>query len=380
MKRWTLRMLGILVALLSLSVAQAQEDDKKKQENKKETPRNSPTEGSSEMTMSGDKENWEGAPRTYLVQPGDTLWDLSRRFLGSPWFWPKIWSKNPQIQNPHWIFPGNRLVFQSGEMKPEKKELEDISTASADKRGSDDVSVAGAMLSAPTSTGLLIERRESFVDIQNVEQSGEIVRGTEGQALLSVGDRIYVRFKDDKDIKPESKPVLSIFRKVQSVYDPASGKLVGYMIRLHGTVEITAKNDKLFEGTINDAFFEIESGYLVGPFIDHKVRVQIQRNESLVKGHVIRATTSVSLIGQYFQVFINRGSRHGLKQGNSFDLFRRGTLFREGDSIARRDRRPREKIGRAVVIDVRRESCVAIVLQSSVEIFSGDEAETTLDN
>src|SRR5688572_1967617 len=76
----------------------------------------------------GDEGGEEGAParpapggaeaggtpqvsETHLVQGGDTLWDLCSKYLNSPWYWPKIWSYNPQITNPHWIYPGNELRF-----------------------------------------------------------------------------------------------------------------------------------------------------------------------------------------------------------------------------------------------------------------------------
>ena len=51
----------------------------------------------------------EGHPDTYVVKRGDTLWDISKRFLGSPWLWPEIWQANPQVQNPHLIYPGDVL-------------------------------------------------------------------------------------------------------------------------------------------------------------------------------------------------------------------------------------------------------------------------------
>ncbi len=56
-----------------------------------------------------------GAPEEYVIQKGDTLWDLSQKFLNNPWYWPKIWSNNPYIENPHWIYPGNKLRIVPGE-------------------------------------------------------------------------------------------------------------------------------------------------------------------------------------------------------------------------------------------------------------------------
>src|ERR1700737_5150664 len=56
-----------------------------------------------------------GTPEEYTIQKGDTLWDLSQKFLSNPWYWPKIWSLNPSIENPHWIYPGNRLKVTPGQ-------------------------------------------------------------------------------------------------------------------------------------------------------------------------------------------------------------------------------------------------------------------------
>src|SRR5437870_6244486 len=50
----------------------------------------------------------------YTIQSGDTLWDICARLLGDPFYWPKLWSLNQYITNPHWIYPGNLLVFREG--------------------------------------------------------------------------------------------------------------------------------------------------------------------------------------------------------------------------------------------------------------------------
>jgi len=60
-----------------------------------------------------------GTPEEYTIVKGDTLWDLSQKFLNNPWYWPKIWSLNPGIENPHWIYPGNKLHIVPGEGGPQ---------------------------------------------------------------------------------------------------------------------------------------------------------------------------------------------------------------------------------------------------------------------
>src|SRR5258708_7843855 len=57
----------------------------------------------------------QGEAQIYVIQKGDTLWDLSQKFLSNPWYWPRIWSLNPSIENPHWIYPGNKLKVTPGQ-------------------------------------------------------------------------------------------------------------------------------------------------------------------------------------------------------------------------------------------------------------------------
>src|SRR5207302_5933521 len=73
------------------------------------------TEQSSRPAPDANVQPVPGTPDEYTIQKGDTLWDLSQKFLNNPWYWPKIWSLNPAIENPHWIYPGNKLRIVPGE-------------------------------------------------------------------------------------------------------------------------------------------------------------------------------------------------------------------------------------------------------------------------
>ena len=75
--------------------------------------------------------NETSAPESYLVRPGDTLWNLSQRFLNNPWYWPRIWSYNQQLDNPNWIYPGSQIRFYPGTDVPittPPAEVDDMAT------------------------------------------------------------------------------------------------------------------------------------------------------------------------------------------------------------------------------------------------------------
>src|SRR5262245_30348463 len=110
---------ALLASLSMPSPARAQEDEESIPVEEPGPPGDAVAEGGAPEAPKGGKKGAKGSAgenppqvsETHAVQSGDTLWDLCSKYLNSPWYWPKIWSYNPQITNPHWIFPGNELRF-----------------------------------------------------------------------------------------------------------------------------------------------------------------------------------------------------------------------------------------------------------------------------
>lgn len=387
MKRYVRKLtccLGGVLLLTFSTLSWAQQPTNKEPTNKEPsstgTSVSSPSAGTT-VNAAAPSASWQNAPRKYVVQRGDTLWDISRRFLGSPWYWPKLWSKNPHIYNPHWIFPGNIINFYtSGEWKPrptqKNKELPSISRADG-RFAMADIQSSGKF-GINALVGERVERRESFLDRNTIKSSGQIVSSVDERTLLSEGDRVYLKFKNRNNVR--AGELYTIYRKLRSIRDPGNGRIVGYLVKLYGVLQVKEMRKKVIIAHIKKSYASIEKGFLVGPYIHNRVKLKIRRNEALVKGYVLRATTETSMSARFFQVFINRGRRHGVRVGNTFVVFRRGGIFRDRRSVSARKKHPREKIGAAVVIDARRDSCVAVVTRSKVEIQNGDEVETSLTN
>ncbi len=335
------------------------------------------------------KPSWRNAPRRYIVKPGDTLWDISRRFLGSPWYWPQLWSKNPQIQNPHWIFPGDIIRFsRRGEIKIEKKEKQkgdewkDISRAEWDKiKVSEDIKWAAGKKAVSAEDFMsqdngFIELRESFIESKKLKEAGTISGSSEQRTIYGQGDQIFVKFKDIRTVSVGE--LYTVVKVGKPTYDPENGRFLGHIIHLAGIIQIKKIQKKRAKAVVKSALREIEREDKVIRFIPLRIRIQISPNEAHIKGYIVRATQPMSIFGRFYQILINRGFRDGVRLGNTFDIYRRGGLFRTKLSVKAREKLPREKIGKAIVIEVRRETSTAIVVRSTLEIQRGDEVETSV--
>ncbi len=95
--------------------------------------------------------------RVHTVVRGDTLWDISEAYLGTPWVWPSIWKENPRVANPNRIYPGNRIWIAPGEMR-QISDDETVSLTSGDQ--------------PPASTGDASMQPMRIQEVPNIDQIG----------------------------------------------------------------------------------------------------------------------------------------------------------------------------------------------------------------
>src|SRR5258708_1139905 len=188
-----------------------------------------------------------GTPEEYVIVKGDTLWDLSQKFLNNPWYWPKIWSLNPSIENPHWIYPGNRLRIVPGEggvqppaqveegpeaptAEPHPAPVEPgVTPVSPDfevvKKGgrptsNNTVSVSGKLAFTPPP--VVTVRTSGLVSPDEVRHAGRIDASFEEKQMLATYDTAYVRFRGEVPAKPGDN--LVIFRPDGEIRHPFTNR------------------------------------------------------------------------------------------------------------------------------------------------------------
>lgn len=315
------------------------------------------------------------APRTipdsYTVRRGDTLWDVTGRFYGNPWQWPKVWSYNPEITNPHWIYPDDRLrLVPEGQLEARLPGTDQVVQGGAAGRG------------APQSVLL---RDQGFLDSDALAASGIIVGSPEEHMLLSPYDEVYIRFNEDAQPRPGMQ--MTIFRQMEPE-ERGEGE-EGTLVRIFGTVELTSVDEErsLGRGVIREALDPIERGYRVADMPRRLELVEPVTNSQNVQTEVVAALRPHMLHGDYQVIFVNAGAEQGIQRGNRFFILRQGDLWR--DSLPGSERAagatlpgapeggeyPFEIIAEGRVVNVRPNTAALIVTRSTAEVVLGDLAE-----
>jgi hypothetical protein len=390
--------------LVALSLAPAM--SARAQEAEEEEAEGGETEGAEVadegQPAAGSGPRVEGARETapgevHTVVRGDTLWDLSQQYLGSPWYWPKVWSYNPEIANPHWIYPGNRVRFfpageevpsrveagtgpTPGEMVAEEGEIQ-AATELGPVSGEQLVSVSGKV--GYQAAGPTLVRTHGFVTSKEVDEAGRIDSSFSEAEMLSYPETVYVRFKRKVDAKVGER--FLVFRTVQEVKHPVTGKKVGVLTQLLGTLRVLNVGDKLVTAQVSDTWEPIERGDLVGPYGERVVdRIAVKPNSKALKGNIITAILPfLTLTGEHHLLIVDKGSSDGVAVGNTFSIVRNDNaagrrLLDEKDEKSKT--LPDEVIGTCMVTEVKERTSNCLLTNSLREIAPGERVEMRVGN
>ena len=319
------------------------------------------------------------APGTqHTVEKGDTLWDLSQKFLGSPWYWPKVWSYNPEIANPHWIYPGNEVrFFASGEEVPTQVEVGQPDTEVEQGEMFDDkVNVFGQIGFRPKNA--ISVASPGFVTNREVEESGRLIGSFAESAMLSYPERIYVEFKK----APRLGETYLVFRRAGEVMHPVTREPIGFMTEILAEVKVI-RVDGNNKATVQiwKQYDEVARGDLIGPINEPVIRAVAPRpNEREVKDVILVADVRryPAMLGEHSLAIMDKGSDDGVKIGNVFTIYRQQDPLPQDALMSPQvihEDMPREDIGQCVAFEVKAKATMCLVTQSIREFVLGDHAE-----
>ncbi|MGA2564104.1 MAG: LysM domain-containing protein [Steroidobacteraceae bacterium] len=253
-----------------------------------------------------------GAPKNYVVQRGDTLWGIANMFLRDPWLWPEIWYVNPQIENPHRIYPGDSVhlaLAQDG-----RTELQivrgSLSSAARLEPLLRSRPLDSAIATIPYSVIAAFLERPGVLSRGEVKSAPYIMALRGEHDVAGTGDEIYI-----KKLDGETGAHYSVMHVDEPLRDPDSGRRLGYMAIFTGTAQLT-RPGSVAKATLTQAARETlqgdvlvpEEGLVTSDFLPHPPTRP-------VSGQVIAVVEGEELAGQYDVVALNRGSRAGLDRG-----------------------------------------------------------------
>lgn len=161
-------------------------------------------------------------PQSYEVVKGDTLWDISGKFLQYPWNWPDIWQVNSQIENPHLIYPGDilTLVYRDGQPVLELARGPKTYKMSPEVR---EIMLEKAIPTIPLDALKPFLSRPQVVGEETLKQAAYIVAGSEERLISGAGDKVYAR-----GIDGDQGSQYSVFRGGKAYLDPETSEILGY--------------------------------------------------------------------------------------------------------------------------------------------------------
>lgn len=306
--------------------------------------------------------------RIHTVVRGDTLWDISEAYLGTPWVWPTIWKENPRVANPNRIYPGNRLWIAPGEMR-QLSDAEAASMGQPPASGEDTSSQVTGILVVPGIDQI------DFIDAQHLETAGALLGSPEREKMLSANRRAYVGLGEGQ---VEVGDRFSIIREAEKVRDPETNKLLGYHVDKLGWLEITRVDLESSEALIRESWGDILRGDRLVPLVEPSPEIGVRPSTSAVEGQLALLPDNRTVTAHYDTVYLNRGTDHGLEVGNPIEVYEPGAIVRDEETKIDH-RMPDDVIANLIVITTQPETSVALVTHVNKQLHRGDMFRPTDD-
>ncbi|OYY81504.1 MAG: peptidoglycan-binding LysM-like protein, partial [Hydrogenophilales bacterium 16-62-9] len=297
----------------------------------------------------------DNAPDKYVVVKGDTLWDISARFLKDPWRWPQIWNLNrEEVKNPHWIYPGDLIVLDRSGKEPR------LALVKGGKNGMPTIKLSPGVRAAeigrnaipaiPITAIHAFLKQPLLVSEDQLNNAPQILGTNEERVIMTTGDTAYATSDGSANRNWQ------IYRQGQALTNPDNGALLGYEAVFLGDAEtlVAGNPQKLQIKRVAQEVFAKDKllpaqETTVFEFVPHAP-------EKPISGKVISAygAEGMSNSGRYQTVVINRGAQDGLEPGHVLAVYRTGKLVKMDPKEGGRQRwvfldsgciKPGEKIG-----------------------------------
>jgi LysM repeat protein len=263
------------------------------------------------------------APKSYTVKRGDTLWGIASTFLRDPWLWPEVWYINPQVANPHLIYPGDTLALAYGRDGKPIIRLEQGGAARLDPRLRSSP-LDGAIPTIPYSAISAFLSRPSILTNEQVRQAPHVVAFRDEHVVAGTGHEVYIA-----DLKATPNSRYSVVHVGDALRDPDDNKVIGYQGIYTATALVSQPGDPTKALLIDTNRETVQGDKVLAADLDVPLNFMLRAPRNDVHGRIISVIDGTQDIGQYQIVVINRGKRHGIDAGHVLAVDSAGKVVRD---------------------------------------------------
>jgi LysM repeat protein len=315
----------------------------------------------------------------YIVVKGDTLWDLSKRFLGNPYLWPQIWNQNKYIADAHWIYPGDPIIVPKVSVVSDKAGEPGVGGTGEGEAG-EGAAGEGGPGGAGSGSALYAVTEEVTMQCANY-----IVPGREDESLPIIGsengatkhtfserDILYLAKGTNAGIK--AGDIFTFHHRAYSVKHPNSGKTLGEKVETTGWGRVILVQENSSTVVVDQSCSDIHEGDYLKPFEKLNVPLALRRpianrltpSSGKTQGYVVDMAENAAMAATGQLVSIDLGSDSGVTPGSILVVYR--TMYPSVPT-------PRNVLGEIAVLTAREKTATAKVIHSNDAIMNGDQVE-----
>jgi LysM repeat protein len=318
----------------------------------------------------------DNAPDSYVVKRGDTLWGIAKVFLRDPWYWPEIWQVNPQVQNPHLIYPGDtlRLVYIDGQPQIVLQRGDGVRVEPTVRSEP----INSAITTIPYATVAAFMSKPTVLDRDQIKSAPYVLATRDLHVVMSEGDTVYARgFTSPAELGSH----YNVVRVGDALIDPDDNRVLGYDGIFTGSGHVTRQGDPTTLIMTESARESRAGDKLIPGGVDVPLDFIPSPPKTKTSGHIIAVSDGVTVIGQYEVVAINRGAADGLAPGNVLAIYESGQVIADNANKgflsvshlgAKKVRLPDERTGTFMVFKTFDHLSYGLVMEATNVMHVGD--------
>lgn len=311
--------------------------------------------------------NYGSQPRFHIVSPGDCLWKLANYYLGNPYKWPEIWEANRNIiSNPHWIYPGQRLLFPAtGPTYIPPELLEDPTS----------IEIASVNIAEPV-VSIDMAIRCGYITNNPIANPVYIVSNVDPDInVLTIGLELYIDGGENNGLYENQ--LLLVYNNNREISHPITGENLGKVIQPEGIIKITEVHPNTSRCLVTKNFSDsLCIGDLVTAYTIPEIptNIKILKTDYHIEGKIIDFFDNLGITKPYSFTFIDLGRNHSIEVGDIFEIVRTGEIVSnpvDGHAITL----PEIVVGYIQILNVQNETSTGYVINTTnrIDVQKGEK-------